>query len=85
VREALEDDAGAVVAPGTVAELADAIAPRLLDPALAEAEGTAGRRRAERQHDLHTTHDRVADLYADVLGSPAPRDAAKTVAPRPAP
>jgi glycosyltransferase involved in cell wall biosynthesis len=85
VREALGDEAGAVVAPEAVAELADAVAARLLDPALAEAEGAAARRRAERQHDLRTTHERIADLYADVLGSPAPRDAAKAVAPRPAP
>jgi glycosyltransferase involved in cell wall biosynthesis len=76
VREALGHDAGAVVAPGAVAELADAVAARLLDPALAEAEGAAGRMRAEQHHDLRTTHDRVADLYADVLGSPAPRKAA---------
>jgi glycosyltransferase involved in cell wall biosynthesis len=85
VHEALGDEAGAVVAPEAVAELADAVAARLSDPALAEAEGAAGRKRAERQHDLRTTHDRIADLYADVLGSAAPRNAAKTVAPRPAP
>jgi glycosyltransferase involved in cell wall biosynthesis len=85
VREALGDDAGAVVAPGAVGELADAVAARLLDPALAEAEGAAGRKRAERQHDLRTTHDRIADLYAELLGSPVAPKAANTVASRPAP
>jgi glycosyltransferase involved in cell wall biosynthesis len=83
-REALADEAGAVVAPEASAELADAVAARLLEPELAAAEGAAGRERVKRLHDLRTTRDRIAMLYADVVGSPALADAANTVAPRPA-
>jgi glycosyltransferase involved in cell wall biosynthesis len=70
VHEALGSGSGAVVAVEEEAALADAVAVRLLDPALTAAEGAAGRRRAERHHDLATTHERMAALYDDVLGLP---------------
>jgi len=66
VRESLGDDSGAVVPIGGVTGLADAVAARLLDPALAAAEGSAGRARAERFHDVRRSREAVAALVGEV-------------------
>jgi glycosyltransferase involved in cell wall biosynthesis len=65
--QALEGGAGALVAPEAPAPLADALADRLADPALADAEGVAGRARVEQRFDLRVTAERIAELYADTL------------------
>ena len=57
---------------GDLPALADAIAARLLDPALAAKEGAAARVRVERDHDLRDTTHGVALLYGRVLGLPLP-------------
>ena len=66
-REAIGDDAGAVVPVGDKTALADAIAERLLDPRPAEREGRAGRSRVERNHDLKQTTAKIAQLYSELL------------------
>ncbi len=68
-RDALGDHAG-IVPLGDLRALADAIAERLLDPALAAKEGAVARTRVERDHDLRDTTHGVALLYGRVLGLP---------------
>lgn len=60
--EALGDEAGAVVAVEDPAALAAEVAKRLTDPELARREGLAGRARAERNHDLRSWGQAVAEL-----------------------
>lgn len=55
-------DAGAVLPPGDLTRLADAVAARLADPALAHREGERGRRRAELSFDSGRMTDQVATL-----------------------
>lgn len=62
--------AGAVVAVDDVAALAGAVVDRLGDPERAAREGLAGRRRAERDHDLRRTTARVRAAYDDLLALP---------------
>lgn len=62
--------AGEVVdvdAPDGVARLAAALLRRLDDPALVRAEGAAGRRLVEAEHDVRRTTARVAALYPSLL------------------
>jgi glycosyltransferase involved in cell wall biosynthesis len=66
-REAIADDAGAVVPIGDVQALASAISERLGEPELTEREGLAGRRRAEENHDLTKTAHQIAQLYYEIL------------------
>lgn len=58
---------GALVPSEAPEALARAVADRLRDPALAAAEGRAGRERAVRSHDLRHWGDRMAELTLDVL------------------
>ena len=67
VREALPDEAGAIVPIGDPGALAAAVAERLRDPARARAEGEAGRRHVEAHHDLRANLEAVASLYDEVL------------------
>lgn len=67
-REAVGDEAGAIVRPEDPVALAAEIAKRLADPALREAEGRAARERAMRSHDVRRTTGQVADLYAELVG-----------------
>jgi len=53
---------GALVPLGDRRALADAIAARLLDPELAAAEGQAGRRIVEQNHDLTRWGERLCEL-----------------------
>ena len=62
-REAIGEDAGAVVPPEDPPQLARALARRLVDPERADAEGRAGRRRVERSYDLRATTRAVSELY----------------------
>lgn len=64
--EALGQDAGAVVPVEDPEALATAVCRRLLEPGRADLEGRAGRARAERNHDLRTWCERVADLTLDL-------------------
>ena len=64
--EALGRAAGAIVPVEDTQALADALAQRLLDPALASAEGREGRTRVERHNDLRRALDGVAALYAEL-------------------
>jgi len=61
------DGAGAVVPVENPRALADAIAERLRDRALREAEGREARLRAERSYDLARTTRRIAELYLEML------------------
>ena len=70
-REALAG-AGAIVPVGATQPLADALAERLTDRALAAHEGAEGRRRAERDFDLANVTARVAQLYDEVLADRRP-------------
>jgi glycosyltransferase involved in cell wall biosynthesis len=67
-RESLEG-AGAIVPVGATQLLADELAERLTNRALADREGVAGRRRAERDFDLAIVTARVAQLYHELLAS----------------
>jgi glycosyltransferase involved in cell wall biosynthesis len=67
-REAVGDEAGAIVPPEDPGALAAEVAMRLADPALREAEGRAARARAVRAHDVRRTTAQVADLYAELVG-----------------
>jgi glycosyltransferase involved in cell wall biosynthesis len=70
MREAIgeeEEDAGGVVVPvGDVAAIARAVAHRLLDEVLREAEGRRARRRAEQNHDIRRCLDALGALAAEV-------------------
>lgn len=66
-RDALSDGAGGVVDVEDVDALAGALVVRLRDPALADAEGSRARQRAEREHDVRTTTARAAELYLRLL------------------
>jgi glycosyltransferase involved in cell wall biosynthesis len=59
-----EAGAGAVVPHGDTTALADALVARLRDPALAAAEGTAGRTYVERHHDVSVQQDRLREVTA---------------------
>ncbi|MEV4054814.1 glycosyltransferase [Amycolatopsis sp. NPDC049688] len=65
-------DAGAVLPPGDLARLADAVAARLADPGLARREGERGRRRVELSFDRGRMTDQVAALV-DKLTPPERR------------
>lgn len=67
-REAVGDEAGAIVRPEDPAALAVELAKRLADPALRGAEGRAARARAVRAHDVRRTTAQVADLYEELVG-----------------
>jgi len=68
-REALDEDAGAIVLVEDVSGLGEELAARLAEPALAAAEGHAARERAEQRHDLRAMTSSVADLYGELLSS----------------
>jgi glycosyltransferase involved in cell wall biosynthesis len=67
-REAVGEEAGAIVRPEDPAALAAEIARRLADPVLRKAEGRAARARAVEAHDVRRTTAQVADLYAELVG-----------------
>jgi glycosyltransferase involved in cell wall biosynthesis len=67
--EALGAGSEAIVPVEDVQALAGALVERLLDPALAEAEGREGRRRVERDYDLRRTLTDVATLYSDLVSA----------------
>jgi glycosyltransferase involved in cell wall biosynthesis len=67
-QDALGRGAGAVVPPEDPSALADAIAERLLDPALTAAEGDIGRAVVEQRHDVRRRMDAVVALYGSILG-----------------
>ena len=69
--EALGGEAGAIVPIEDAQALADALAQRLLNPGLAEAEGLRGRARAERHYDLRRVTAGIADLYGNLLARPS--------------
>ena len=62
---------GRVVEPGDVTQLADALAELIGDPKLRTRMSLAVRRRAEEAHSLPRVSQRLAGLYAEVLGRPA--------------
>jgi glycosyltransferase involved in cell wall biosynthesis len=62
-REAIGTEAGAVVPMQDPSALADALAARLADVALAEREGSAARRRVEESFDIRRATDALADVY----------------------
>jgi glycosyltransferase involved in cell wall biosynthesis len=65
--EVVVDGVGAVVPPEDPAALEAAVVGRLRDPELADAEGRAGRRRAEVHHDLSKQHAAIMELYDEIL------------------
>jgi glycosyltransferase involved in cell wall biosynthesis len=67
VREALGDTSTAIVPVENDGALADALVRRLLDPALARAEGESARVRAESSYDFSRTTRALTDLYEEVL------------------
>lgn len=66
-REAMGAESGAIVPIEDRRALARAIADRLLDRDLAQAEGRTGRRRIERQHSFDRTGTEMTQLYELVL------------------
>jgi glycosyltransferase involved in cell wall biosynthesis len=76
-RESVPPSAGAVVPVGEPGELAGALIDRLKNPALATAEGTAGRTHVERRHSAARAAEAVADIYTCLLD--------RTVEAQPAP
>jgi glycosyltransferase involved in cell wall biosynthesis len=67
MREGIGPDAGAVVPVEDAGALGDALGERLAEPARADAEGAAGRRRVEERYDLRVACERMAAVYDDVL------------------
>ena len=67
MREVVVDGVGAVVPPDDTPALADALAARLGDPSVADAEGAAGRARVESHHDRREQFDGIARLYDELL------------------
>jgi glycosyltransferase involved in cell wall biosynthesis len=65
--DGLEGGCGAVVPVEDAGALAVALAERLADPSLADAEGSAGRHRVEERYELSVASARMADLYEHVL------------------
>jgi glycosyltransferase involved in cell wall biosynthesis len=65
--EALGVESEAIVPVEDAEALAEALARRLLEPALADAEGRAGRARVERDYDLRRALDDVAALYGELV------------------
>jgi glycosyltransferase involved in cell wall biosynthesis len=66
--EVVVDGVGAVVPPDDLPALTQALVERLRDPERADAEGSAGRERAERHHDRGTQHAAIAELYDELAG-----------------
>jgi glycosyltransferase involved in cell wall biosynthesis len=69
--EGLAGGCGAVVPVEDADALAAALTERLADPALADREGSAGRRRVEERYQLRAASDRMADLYERVVANRA--------------
>ena len=69
MREVVVDGVGAVVPPDDTGALASALASRLGDPSLADAEGAAGRARVESHHDRREQFNGIAALYEELLAS----------------
>lgn len=69
--EVIADDAGAIVPIENPDLLAASLAERLENPALAAAEGAAGRHRVEISFNVQLTVKAAADLYSDVLSARA--------------
>jgi glycosyltransferase involved in cell wall biosynthesis len=67
-REALGEDAGAVVPVGDPQAFAHALRARLLDEGLRTGEGRAGRRRAEAFHDVKAHVAALVSLYRGLVG-----------------
>lgn len=77
-REAIGEDAGALVAVEEPGALAEALAERLLDSALTDAEGRAARARVESAHDLRRVTAVIAELYTELMSlEPGDRRAAR--------
>jgi glycosyltransferase involved in cell wall biosynthesis len=68
ILESVPADAGAIVPPRDRAEMAGALAERLLDPRLAEDEGWAGRAHVEAHHDAATSAHELARVYLRLVG-----------------
>jgi glycosyltransferase involved in cell wall biosynthesis len=68
-REAMGNDAGAIVPVEDAAALSGELALRLSDRERTRAEGHAGRKRAERYHDLRAMTDAVAELSSSTARS----------------
>ncbi|MEK6274234.1 MAG: glycosyltransferase [Actinomycetota bacterium] len=81
VREAIGNEAGAVVPAGDTGALATAVAERLGDSELADAEGRAGRRRVESSFGIQETAAAFAALYEELvaLREPASSSTAPTI------
>jgi glycosyltransferase involved in cell wall biosynthesis len=67
VREALGETSSAIVPVEDRDALGEALVRRLLDPALARAEGEAARSRAAATYDFSRTTGALTELYEDVL------------------
>lgn len=61
-------DAGVMVEPGNVSDLAQAIKSFVLDPEKREAYARRARKRAETVHDIRFGSKKLADLYNSLLG-----------------
>jgi glycosyltransferase involved in cell wall biosynthesis len=80
-REAIGEEAGAVVALDDTAALAEATAERLLDRERADLEGRAGRRRVESSFDMRRTTEAFAALYERLTAQAGRRLASSSTEP----
>jgi glycosyltransferase involved in cell wall biosynthesis len=69
VIDSVPAEAGAIVGLDDGAGLVEAVVTRLRDPALAEAEGWAGRSHVETHHDLTNSSQELARVYLRLVGA----------------
>jgi len=68
ILESVPDEAGAIAAARDPGELAAALVRRLVDPAVADEEGRAGRAHVEANHDAASSAHELARVYLRLVG-----------------
>ena len=69
MREALMPGCGATVSRKDARALVEAVSKRLADPAFAEREAIAGRRRVEERYNVEATTASMAEVYCEILAA----------------
>ena len=78
MREALMPGCGATVSRKDARALVEAVSKRRADPAFAEREAIAGRRRVEERYSLEATTARMAEVYCKTLAARSPTSGHRT-------